>query len=208
MAPKKLLQRVGEAVPRGEGLITAFESEPALDPPSKKKPIAPDAHRPQVFEGMTTPSDSWGIVLSVLAKIVTAEISPSAAPVFSDPTQRDACKRENRAFYGGWTSQAGQLLAALQPRSKTGVISLLAVTGQGIRVVYVQRRRGSMYRLRDGTQLGWTYPIGEFSWVRQRAGKNLEFGFPDGSWATVVVHTNDDLQKYFPNLLPITASTP
>jgi hypothetical protein len=57
---------------------------------------------------------------------------------------------------------------------------MLTVTTHRARVIYIQRRRGSMYRLRDGTELGWSWPLDQLAWVRQRAGKNVQFGFPDG----------------------------
>ncbi|MCH6160548.1 hypothetical protein [Streptomyces marispadix] len=88
------------------------------------------------------------------------------------------------------------------------MISVLALTGSGLRIVYIQRRRGSMYRLRSGSELGWAYPLDQLSWIRKCAGKNVEFGFPDGSWTTLVVHTDEELQQYFPSMLPETAGVP
>ncbi|GGO55970.1 hypothetical protein GCM10012287_48470 [Streptomyces daqingensis] len=200
------MQRVTEAVPQGEEFVAAFQSEPASV--DGKQPIAPKEHRPQVFVGMNRPSDSWGTVFSVLGRLLTNDLFNYSAPMNSDAGQREKCRQEGAAFFGDWTSNAGELLAALQPQSRTGVISMLTVTTHRARVIYIQRRRGSMYRLRDGTELGWSWPLDQLAWVRQRAGKNVQFGFPDGSWASVVAHTADDLQRYFPHMLPKAADIP
>lgn len=211
MANKDIDERVAAALPQGERFRAAFLPELASYS-NGGDPYAPDEHRPEVFTGLRMPGDGWGRFIGTLGRIVTSDLMHSPVKGCSDPAQREKLKKRQNVFYGGWTSSAGQLLAAVQPRSKAGVVPTVTLTDRALRVVYVQRRRGSFAKLGGATALGWSCPLNRLSWVREHpawgTGTSYEFGFPDSSWGVLALQGEDDFRQHYPNTLPKKASMP
>lgn len=211
MANKDIDARVMAALPQGEQLRAAFL--PSLTSyGSGGNPYAPDSHRPEVFTGLRMPGDGWGAFIGTLGRLLTNDIAHTPVKAIADPAQREKLKKRQSVFYGAWESGAGQLLAAVQPRSKAGVVTALAVTDRALRVVYVQRRRGSHAKLGETTSLGWFCSLQQLAWVRKHPawgeGKSYEFGFPDGSWGVLGLQGQAELEQHYPDVLPQKAATP
>ncbi|MFH8403615.1 hypothetical protein ACH4FX_02410 [Streptomyces sp. NPDC018019] len=62
---------------------------------------------------------------------------------------------------------------------------------------------------RDTVQLGACFDRGCLAWTRRRnTGLDVQFGFTDGSWGTVVVTPEEDFMQVFPGTLPHTVPIP
>ncbi|MGP4002264.1 hypothetical protein [Streptomyces sp. 8N706] len=96
-------------------------------------------------------------------------------------------RKKGKPLKGGWNSLAGQFAAALYPRSKTtGVVQVVQLTDQRLRITYVQRgrRRGDV----GTSEPGWNADVQQVAWLRDRSDVspgNHEIGFVDGSWVRV-----------------------
>jgi hypothetical protein len=203
MVDGSIEERVARALPQGERLITVFRAE-LTSYPDSNKPYAPDEHRPEVFSGLSVPGDGWGSFIGTVGRILSNDVLNSPMKATTDPASREKWRKQRKVFWGDWTSSAGQLLGAMQPRSKTGVNPYLALTSHALRVVFVQRRRGSVNKLGEATELGWSCPLPHLTSVRDHPGMGgdcFEFGFPDSSWAVLAIDSKEEFRQHFANML-------
>lgn len=203
--PNKVEERVISALPGGETFRSAFQPDFASYR-NGRKTYAPDEFRPEVFVGVSMPGDGWGRFIGLIGRILINDVMNTTVEDSADPGLREEYKQDKEVFWGSWESRAGRLLAGLYPRSRTGAIPLLVLTSHNLRVVYVQRRRGSFSKLGEATELGWSCPLTEHAWVREHphTDKSFEFGFTDGSWAVLqfaAVDEEKDVREHFPGLL-------
>jgi hypothetical protein len=203
MVEKVVWERVNKALPASEQLAGIFDAV-LTSYPDGNKPHAPKQHRPEVFIGLRMSGDGWGKFLGTVGRILTNDVLNSPMAACTDPALRDKWQKRRRVFWGDWTSEAGQLLAAVQPRSRTGVNTHLVLTNKNLRAVYVQRRRGSLSKLGQATELGWTCSLSQLASLRDHPGIEgncYEFGFADGSWAVLSVSPKQEFRKHFEHLL-------
>lgn len=153
--------------------------------------LPPKEHRAVIFEGRRMAGDTWGTFWATLGSILTGDILENPSPSLARRRDRETARKQNYPYYGEWTSTAGRLLAAVQPRSKAGVYPVLTVTEHNLHVVCIQRRRGTFARLGEAMHVTGTIHRGDLSWVRDRGDPSFEFGFRDGSWATLGLISND-----------------
>ncbi|MCB5907607.1 hypothetical protein [Streptomyces pinistramenti] len=162
----------------------------------------PRARRPEVLVGHGGACAPLVRLGSVLFGILTNDV-PALAPTKAtdDLAVRKQRQAGNGAFFGTWDSLAGQWLAAGQPHSASGVTTAVALAGDRMRFVYVQSRRVSG-KLGDAVELGAEFPRAALSWTRLRdSSKDVQFGFADGSWGTLLVPDMDDFLEHFPETL-------
>lgn len=192
-----LTERIQSELPQ-ERLLNAYPAYPrshAGSPrPSKKI-------RPVIFEGQRMPGDTWRALYANPARIFTSNILDPTSASLADGYNREKAKKRNRSQYGEWTSSAGRLLIAVQPRSRAGVYPTLAIAERHIYIVCIQRQRGTLKKLGKATHVTASLRRQDMSWVRERGDVDYEFGFTDGSWATLSVAFADDLGDFFPNML-------
>jgi hypothetical protein len=148
------------------------------------------------------------MIYATLGNLLTGDIVSNPSPSLAGRCEREEAKKKNKPHYGAWEDSAGQLIAALQPRSRSGFYPTLAIAEQDLHIVCIQRKRGTIAKLGTATQVTGTLSRGELSWVRQRGNAAYEFGFRDGSWATIDVFKADDIADVFPNLLGKKAPIP
>ncbi|MFF3496761.1 hypothetical protein ACFYWS_36100 [Streptomyces sp. NPDC002795] len=182
--------RVVALLPPGTPVTGPFTVS-RLDWSREREPVAPSDRRPEVF------GDAYGPVgTGQKAKLVVTtlfwgdENTPKSGPrnICDDPEKREKFKRRNRGFWGGWDSLAGQLEAAIQPRSRWWyVYSFLVLTPDGIQVFYAPSGVMPPSDIADeGAEAGWHCPRSQLAWIRHQEKEELfEFGFADGSWATL-----------------------
>lgn len=196
-------ERVSGALPQSEPLVAVFRAE-LTSYPDSNKPYAPQEFRPEVFKGLSMPGDGWGSFLGGIGRLLSNDVLNTPMAASTDPALREKWQKQRKVFWGDWTSSAGRLLAALQPLSKTGVNSYLALTAQSLQVVYLQRRRGSFNKLGEATALGWSCPLSQLAYVRDHPGMGgdcFEFGFPDGSWAVLAIDSKEEFRQHFADRL-------
>jgi hypothetical protein len=203
--PNEIEERVVRSLPAGETFRSAFQPD-FTSYRNGQKTYAPDEYRPEVFAGISMPGDGWGRFIGLIGRLLINDVMNTPVDDSADPGLRDEYKESKEVFWGSWESRAGQLLAALYPKSRTGAIPLLVLTSHNLRVVYVQRRRGSFSKLGPATELGWCCPLSEHAWVREHTStkKCFEFGFNDKSWAVLEfagVDEEKDLREHFPSIL-------
>ncbi|MFF4604539.1 hypothetical protein ACFY12_17650 [Streptomyces sp. NPDC001339] len=161
----------------------------------------PTALRPEVLSGgEAIAGDKAGGFLSFFFTAATnTEPKEGKVKATGDPAARALRQKKNGLFFGEWESLAGRWLAASQPRSRMGVLTVLVLTGSHLRFVYVQRRRGGS-KLGDAVAAGEAFPRGQLAWTRRHGKRStdFQFGFTDGSWGTLTIP--DD--KYFLELFP------
>lgn len=199
MAARGIEERIVGVLPPGEQLTAVFRAE-LTSYPDSNKPHAPAQYRPEVFTGQSMPGDGWGSFIGTIGRVLSNDVFNSPMQACTDPARREQWQKQRKVFWGDWTSSAGQLLAALQPSSETGVNSYLALTSHSLRVVYVQRRRGSVNKLGGATELGWSLPLSQLTSVRDHPGMGgdcFEFGFPDASWAVLAIDSKEEFRQHF-----------
>ncbi|MEU7224538.1 hypothetical protein [Streptomyces chrestomyceticus] len=194
-----LEQKIVAALPRDERFAGGFTVMRATTGRDAVSSDAPAQRRPQVLAGE---GGLWGAVLSAFFKGVINDVgSPSTRESIEDPAVRPKRQQRNASFFGGWDSLAGQWLAAAQPRSRAGLVTAVVLTDEQLRFVYVPSRRLTG-RLGDTVELGASFPRDSLTWTRRRnTALDVQFGFSDGSWGTVVVAPEEDFLKAFPGTL-------
>ncbi|MET9290529.1 hypothetical protein [Streptomyces sp. NPDC003077] len=162
----------------------------------------PDRLRPEVLAGKERDGDFLDRAASVFFRAVVDDVSDGGQTRTADaPAERARRQRRKSPFFGGWDSLAGQWLRAAQPRSRTGVLTFVAVTGAHLRFVYLQKRRFSG-KLGDAVEPGPSFRRGDLVWTRYVSGLGeVQFGFADGSWGALSIHDEDDFAHLFPNTL-------
>jgi hypothetical protein len=170
-------------LPSDEKFREAFQVELASYSASKT-PYAPDEHRPELFKGLSMLGDRWGAFLGFLYRLFSSDsLDPAPVNACADPELRPKWQKQRKVFWGAWESTAGQMLASMHPRSKTGVNTYLVLTSSSLRTVYLHRRRGSYHKLGNATALGWVCPLTQLAYLRKHPSLSCdcyEFGFSDG----------------------------
>lgn len=191
-----LAERVQSAI-RQEGVLNAY---PAYPRSHANTPRPPKKIRPVVFEGERMSGDAWRSLYANPARIFTSNILNPTSPSLADGYDREKAKKRNHPQYGEWTSSAGRLLIATQPRSRAGVYPTIAIAERHLYIVCIQRQRGTLAKLGTATHVTAVFDREDVSWVRERGNVDYEFGFTDGSWTTRGVPFADDLGSFFPNI--------
>lgn len=94
-------------------------------------------------------------------------------------------------FFGSAESQAGRLLVASLPRSKTNVQHLLCVTATEIKLLHTPYAKRLKYYA-NAVDIGWRADRKDLEWTRSTAWKygnqGIQYGFTDGSWIAFPTH--------------------
>lgn len=130
----------------------------------------------------------WGwCMLPVHGAANVASITWDPFEAFFEAVLWREAKKPGKPFHGGWTSMAGHLARALQPRTKNGVYVVMQVTSHRLQLAYVSRA-GTYTGVRGPAETGWATDIDNVAWIRDRSdvvGGNHEIAFVDGSWCSV-----------------------
>lgn len=156
--------------------------------PSPELPRPYRWRRPRVLRGLRMPGDRGERVKDGLWGALMAPGWPYRKVAAFGDWFHDLLTGElgDRPFSGGWGSEAGRLAAALRPRSSTGVVCVLQLTDEELRLSYVQRGRRS--NLLGAVEAGWAVPrhrVTSLSFPSARQARAYDVGFADGSWARV-----------------------
>lgn len=195
-----LLERVQTLLPM-EPVLGAYGATVASAQRGGRAVVPPKERRALIFEGHQMPGDTWGAFWGTLGRILAGDVLETPPSSLEPKADRETARKRNYRYYGEWTSAAGCLLIGLQPRSKAGVYPVLAVTEQCLHVACIQRKRGTYSKLGDAMQLTCTIQRMDLGWVRERGELTFEFGFRDGSWATLDL-VSSDMRRLFPDVLP------
>ncbi|MFI7099747.1 hypothetical protein ACIBK8_10355 [Streptomyces sp. NPDC050161] len=162
----------------------------------------PRARRPEVLVGHGGIGTPFAKLGKALFGILTNDVPAlSTTTATDDLAVRKKRQAGNGAFFGTWDSLAGRWLAAGQPRSASGVTTTVALTDGTMRFVYVQSRRLSG-KLGNAVEPGAAFPRDALVWTRRsNTFRDVQFGFADGSWGTLLVPDMDDFLEYFPETL-------
>ncbi|MFI7094956.1 hypothetical protein [Streptomyces lydicus] len=165
---------------------------------------APKAVRPRVLAGHRMPGDGWARAVSFfpfLLKVVINDL-PNPGKGSDDPAHRVTSQQRNSRFFGTWESLAGQLMAASQPLCTGGVVTAVAVTDCALHFVYWQNRRWGV-KIGDAYELGPVFRRDNIAWTRRRGkhGGDVQIGFVDGSWGTLLLPEATAFLAKYPNSL-------
>ncbi|MFJ9178759.1 hypothetical protein [Streptomyces sp. NPDC102360] len=210
---KDMSPRVAALLPPGTPVTGPFTIN-RLNWWREREPVAPADRRPEVF---SDGDDSVGT--GQKAKVVAStlfwgdENAAKTGPknICDDPGKREKYKRRKRGFWGGWDSLAGQLEAAIQPRSRWWyVYSFLVLTPDGLQVFYAPSAVMPPSGIEDeGVEAGWHCPRSQLAWIRhQKKAELFEFGFADGSWATLNLPDHEAFTTQVSGILPVGATRP
>jgi hypothetical protein len=194
-----LLERVQTLLPM-EPVLGAYGATAAAALRGGRAMVPPKEYRTLIFEGHRMPGDTWGAFWGTLGRILAGDVLETPPTSLEPKSDRETAQKRNYRYYGEWTSAAGRLLVGLQPRSKAGVYPVLAVTEHCLHVACIQRKRGTYAKLGDAMQLTCTIQRRDLGWVRERGEPSFEFGFRDGSWATLDL-VSSDMGRLFPDML-------
>ncbi|MDI3385158.1 hypothetical protein QIS99_02835 [Streptomyces sp. B-S-A8] len=178
----------------------------------EKEPVAPKGLRPEVFSEQRMTGGALRKMWAAGMQIFWSEKgNPSGPQEFgADPARRAEFRQKGKAFFGGWESTAGQLLAAVQPVSRWWYVwSFLALTPEGLRVYYAPSHQSSAFELAEGVLAGPAFPRERLAWIRRhKDGKHHEWGFTDGSWVTLHVADHEEFARQVPGVLEPKAPVP
>ncbi|MEU7151577.1 hypothetical protein AB0B15_26635 [Streptomyces sp. NPDC045456] len=194
-----LEQKIVAALPQDERFVGGFSVMRATTGQDSVSSDAPAERRPRALAGEGA---LWGAGISASFKGVINDVgSPSAREGTEDPAKRPKRQRKNASFFGGRDSLAGQWLAAAQPRSRAGLVTTVVLTDKRLRFEYILRRRLTG-RLGDTVELGASFSPDSLTWTRRRnTHLDMQFGFTDGSWGTVMAAPEEDFLQVFPGTL-------
>lgn len=199
----ELQERVFTVLPGNEQFLGGVDVYRAMSSGKEDDADMPLTRRPEVLGGHSMPGDKLGGLLSAFFSAASYN-EPRADKVKAtgDPAVRGQRQKKNGLFFGEWDSLAGQWLAAGQPRSRCGVITVLALTSSHLRFVYVQRRRGGS-RLGDAVEPGAAFHRSLLSWTRRTHNRSdsFQFGFTDASWGTLTIPSSKEFLQLFPGTL-------
>ncbi|WP_405838955.1 hypothetical protein OG528_14955 [Streptomyces platensis] len=198
-----LEHKIAAVLPAGQVYLGGFTTSRSTSS-SPDRCDAPDNRRPVVLsKARTSSGDFLGKLGGIFFRTLTADIpSPSGGDTALDPVKRAKSQKRKKAFFGGWDSMAGQWLAAAQPRTKVGVIVAVAVTDSHFHFVYAQYNRWNG-TLDEAIELGASFRRDALSWNRltHSAPDEVQLGFTDGSWGTLMGPDADERAKFFPYTL-------
>ncbi|MGW7572584.1 hypothetical protein [Streptomyces sp. NPDC054765] len=165
---------------------------------------APKAVRPRVLVGHRMPGDGWARAFSFIPFVLKVAINdlPSPGTGSDDPTHRVTSQKRNSRFFGTWDSLAGKLMAASQPLCTGGVVTAIAVTERNVRFIYWQNRRWGV-KIGDAHEMGPCFRRDSIAWTRLRRqrGGDVQIGFADGSWGTLLIPAAAAFLAAFPGSL-------
>ncbi|MFD7661667.1 hypothetical protein [Streptomyces sp. NPDC059788] len=193
----ELEKKVAAVLPAGEALVGAFRVERTEEGDGS----VPRRRRPKVLGGRGGVGDVVARFFRFFYCVVTTDVPALQIPTVSDdPAQRERRQRKKGLFFGTWEGMAGRWMAAGQPRCMPGVNTVVAVTEGHLRFVYVQcaRLSGKL----GAVETGAVFRRGDLVWTRRHnTAGDMQFGFADGSWATLTVPGFQDLVRVFPGTL-------
>ncbi|MGW7572582.1 hypothetical protein [Streptomyces sp. NPDC054765] len=205
-----LEQKIAAVLPAGQVYLDGFTTSRSTSS-SADRCDTPDKRRPVVLTHARSGSgDFLGKLGGFFFRTLTADVpSPSGADAALDPVKRAKSQKRKKAFFGGWDSMAGQWLAAAQPRTKAGVIVAVAVTDSHFQFVYAQYNRWNG-KLDEAIELGASFRRETLSWSRltHTNPDEVQLGFTDGSWGTLMGPDADARAKFFPHTLGERDPTP
>lgn len=205
--------RVVALLPPGTTVTGPFAIN-RLDWWRESEPVAPADRRPEVFGDADGPVGTGQKAKLVATTLFWGdENAPKNGPknICDDPNKREKFKRRKRGFWGGWGSLAGQLETAIQPRSRWWyVYSFLVLTPDGLQVFYAPSAEMPPSDIADeGAEAGWHCPRSQLAWIRRQKKEELfEFGFADGSWATLHLPNPEAFTTQVSGILPAGAPRP
>ncbi|GGN60744.1 hypothetical protein GCM10012285_59060 [Streptomyces kronopolitis] len=164
----------------------------------------PKSVRPKVLVGHRMPGDGWARVFSVFGLILKLVINdlPSPGKGSDDPEYRVTAQQRNHRFFGTWDGLAGRIMAASQPLCTGGVVTAIAVSESTLRFVYWQNRRWGV-KIGDAYEMGPCFRRDTIAWTRRRGkrGGDVQIGFVDGSWGTLLLPAATEFLAEFPGSL-------
>jgi hypothetical protein len=171
--------RAEEVLPAGERLRG---SEVAV--PGHRLPKPRRGRRPRVLRGLRMSGDRLAGFSRFFWRLVSLPEIGGFDWLF------ESRRKRGKPLQGGWNSLAGGLAAALWPIARTtGVLPVLQLTDDKLRVAYVQRGRRKGAPL-GAVEHGWSIEAHQVAWIRHRTDIDpdaYEVGFTDGSWARVAL---------------------
>lgn len=181
--------RVGALLSPGTPVTGPFAIN-RLDWWREREPVAPADRRPEVFDDIESDVGTGQKAKVVASTLFYGDDNASKngpKQICDDPDKREKFKRRNRGFWGGWDSSAGLLEIAIQPRSRWWYVrSFLVLTPDVLQVFYAPCVASDSFVLAEGVEAGWRCPRSQLGWIRrQKKDMLFEFGFTDGSWATL-----------------------
>ncbi|MFH8572323.1 hypothetical protein [Streptomyces sp. NPDC017993] len=194
-----LITSASSTLPMGEQLIGAFEVCRAMSDLREDDADVPPDRRPKVLAGSALPGDKRRGFFSFLFESATlTDPKPGSVKATGDPAARAKRQKKNGRFFGTWDSLAGQWLAAGQPQSDTGVITVLMLTDCRLRFAYIQNVHRS--QTAPDVEAGVCFPRAALAWTRRRSSgqKEFQFGFTDGSWGTLLIPQEKEFLTLFP----------
>ncbi|MFD7297899.1 hypothetical protein ACFV9W_31835 [Streptomyces sp. NPDC059897] len=205
--------RVAALLPPGTPVTGPFAVN-RLDWWREREPVAPADRRPEVFadeRGPVGTGQKTKLVASTLFWGDENAPKNGTKNICDDPGKREKFKRRKRGFWGGWDSLAGHLQTAIQPRSRWWyVYSFLVLTPDRLQVFYAPSAEMPPSDIADeGAEVGWHCPRSQLAWIRHQKKEELfEFGFADGSWATLHLPNPKAFATQVSGILPAGAPRP
>ncbi|MGP8301311.1 hypothetical protein ACTPOK_25975 [Streptomyces inhibens] len=199
-----LEQKVAAVLPAGEVYLGGFTTARSPLSSGTDGCDVPDRRRPVVLaDGRSSSGDFLGKLGEFFFRAATSDVpSPGRADTTLDPAKRAKSQKKKKPFFGGWDSMAGQWLAAAQPRAKVGIIIAVALTERNFQFVYAQHNRWNG-KLDEAIELGASFRRDILSWTRLKDGSfnEVQFGFSDGSWGTLLGPDAEERARFFPHML-------
>ncbi|WP_306323347.1 MULTISPECIES: hypothetical protein [unclassified Streptomyces] len=208
---EEMRPRVVALLPPGTPVTGPFTIN-RLDWWREREPVAPADRRPKAFVDADNTVGTGHKAKVVASTLFWGDENASTngpKHICDDPGKREKYKRRKRGFWGGWDSPAGQLETAIQPNSRWWYVrSFLVLTPDALQVFYAPCASSDSFDLAEGAEAGWRCPRSQLAWIRRQKKETLfEFGFTDGSWATLNI-PNHEFTTQVPGILPAGASRP